>query len=272
MMMGEETKVQETRTDETRTIEIKAEEKRARQDADYWAHPVDKLSITDVPAGAINLNMQGRHITSPLQGFGRMWQRTYRIKLEGANATPAQVVEDWKKNFAAFQPANNHFYPSLAGFKPGEVVFIDTMLPVIPGLPGIMPVAVGVMVLYADDDTFTVMTPEGHPFAGWNTFSAFEENGAVYAQVQALCRPSDPIYEFGYRFLGGEPEEDKVWYHVLQSLAAHWGLPDARVEFNKSCVDPKIQWAHWKNIWHNAMIRTSLYVMTTPLRWITKRK
>lgn len=277
MITGEKTDVEKmeqkpaTEKPEVARQEPVEERKQSGRDAAYWAQPVDKLKITDVPTGAINLNMDGRQVTSPLQGFGRMWQRTYRIKLSGVNATPAQVVEDWKKNFAVFQAPGNHFYPSLAGIKPGEVVFIDTMLPVIPGMRGIMPVAVGVMVLYADDETFTVMTPEGHPFAGWNTFSAFQENGETYAQIQALCRPSDPIYEFGYRFLGGEPQEDKVWFYVLKSLAAHWNVQNAEVEFTKSCVDPSIQWKHWKNIWKNAMIRTSIYVASTPVRWIQKR-
>jgi len=31
-----------------------------------------------------------------------------------------------------------------------------------------MPVAAGVMILYADDLSFTVMTPEGFPEAGGN--------------------------------------------------------------------------------------------------------
>ncbi|MGE5139430.1 MAG: hypothetical protein ACM3JD_08225 [Rudaea sp.] len=246
--------------------EVKVKNDSAR-DAQFWAQPMTTLHVTDVPQGAKNLNMEGRQVLGPLQGFGRMWQRTYRVRLDGLDITPQQIVADWKKNFAVFQPANNHFYPSMAGIKPGEMVFIDTTLPVIPGRPGILPIAVGVMVLYADDTTFTVMTPEGHPFAGWNTFSAYEEDGVTYAQVQALCRPSDPIYEFGYRFMGGEPEEDKVWYHVLRSVAGHWGLHDAAIEFNKNLVDDKVQWSQWKNIWKNAAVRTTIYLLASPIRW-----
>ena len=39
-------------------------------------------------------------------------------------------------------------------------------------LPGGMKLSTGVMVLYADDESFTLMTPQGHMFAGWITFSA----------------------------------------------------------------------------------------------------
>ncbi len=250
-------------TDEQRTETVT---RAASRDEAYWAHPVSKLKISDVPTGAINLNMEGRQLLGPLQGFGRMWQRTYRVKLNN-QVTPAQVVEDWKANFAKFQPPNNHFYPSLAGVKPGEVVFIDTTLPIFPGMRGIMPVAVGVMVLYADDEAFTVMTPEGHPLSGWNTFSAYQEEGCTYAQVQALVRASDPIYEFGYRLLGGESQEDQIWVQVLTLLARHWNAP-AQVELSKTCLDPKMQWGQWKNVWRNAMIRTTLYVMASPLRWV----
>ncbi len=239
------------------------------RDAAFWAQPISKLKVSDVPSGALNLNMDGRHVASPLQGFGRMWVRTYRVRLNGIQVTPEEVVRDWKENFARFQPPENHFYPSLSGVKPGEIIFIDTKLPVLPGTPGILPVAVGVMVMYADDESFTVMTPEGHPVAGWNTFGAYDDKGTTVAQIQALIRASDPIYEFGYRFLGGEPQEDGVWKSVLTALARRWGV-EPQVEMEKTCLDPKIQWAHWKNIWNNAMIRTTLYVMASPVRWVRK--
>jgi hypothetical protein len=236
-------------------------------DSSHWAQPVSKLKVTDVPAGAINLNMDGRQLLGPLQGFGRIWLRTYRVRLSGVQATPAEVVANWKENFAVFQPANNHFYPPLAGVKPGEVVFINTTLPILPGMPGIIPMAAGVMVLYADDDTFTVMTPQGFPLSGWNTFSAYEEDGCTVAQVQAICRASDPIYEFGYRFLGGETEEDKVWFHVLESLAAHWGVK-GQAQMSKSLLDPSVQWSQWKNVWNNSAIRTTFYIIAAPFRWV----
>ena len=53
------------------------------------------------------------------------------------------------------------------------------------------------MVLYADEVSFTLMTPEGHMFAGWITFSAFEEAARRVAQTQVLMRAQDPIGELG---------------------------------------------------------------------------
>src|SRR3954454_6937698 len=76
-----------------------------------------------------------------------------------------------------------------------------------------MPVYTGVMVLYSDDLSFTVMTAEGLPEAGWNTFSAYEEDGATVVQIQSLARASDPIYEVRFLLFGSTAQE-KIWTHV----------------------------------------------------------
>lgn len=231
-----------------------------------WAKPVSKLKVEDVPVGAINLNVEGRQVVSPLQGFGQLWQKTYRVRLSGQSVTPAEVMKVWKESFAKFQPPENRFYPSMAGVQPGEIVFIDTNLPAVPGLPGLIPMASGVMILYADDVSFTVMTPEGFPESGWNTFSTYEEDGATIAQVQSLCRATDPIYEFGFRVMGGAQHQEKTWVYVLTSLAKHFGV-DGHVQMHKTCLDPKMQWSQARNVWHNAGIRTMLH---TPVRLARK--
>ncbi len=240
------------------------------REGEHWAQPVSRLKVTDVPGGAINLNVEGRQVVSPLQGFGQLWQKTYRVRLSGARATPAEVVKAWKEDFPKFQPPENHFYPSLAGIQPGQVVFTDSTLPMLPGLPGFIPIASGVMVLYADDSMFTVMTPEGFPESGWNTFSAYEEEGATVAQVQSMARASDPIYEFGFRFMGGARKQEDTWQFVLKSLARHFGV-EGQVRTHTACLDPTLQWGEAKNVWKNAAIRTFFYALATPIRWITSR-
>jgi hypothetical protein len=198
-----------------------------------------------------------------------MWQRNYRVRLSGVKVSPSEVIKDWKENFAAYQPAHNHFYPPLTGVKPGEVFFIETKLPLAPGLPGMIPMKSGVMILFSDDTMFTVMTPEGFPISGWNTFSAYEEDGTTVAQIQGLLRTSDPIYEFGFRLMGGEAEEDRVWFHVLEKLAERWGV-NGQVQFYKVLVDPKIQWKSARNVWKNAAIRSFAYILATPFRWMAR--
>src|SRR5512143_1907904 len=142
---------------------------------DAWAKPITRLSVTDVPSGAIAINVQGRQVISPLQGFGQLWQKTYRVRLPGLAMTPAEVMQVWKAEFPSFQPSDSQFYPPMTGIEPGKVIFINLNLPIAPGMPNLIPVDSGVMVLYADDEMFTVMTPEGFPISGWNTFSVAEE-------------------------------------------------------------------------------------------------
>src|SRR5690606_30900754 len=135
-----------------------------------WARPVGRMKVSHIPHGATNLNVDGRQPMSPLQGFGPLWQKTYRILLRGVEQTPEEVMAVWKENFPKFQPLGNRFYTPVGGVKPGEIIFIQSAVSPKPGLlPGI-PVSSGVMVIYNDDTTFTIMTPQGFPESGWNSF------------------------------------------------------------------------------------------------------
>jgi hypothetical protein len=231
------------------------------RDAANWAGRVETLTVTDVPIGAVNINVDGRRVVGPLQGFGALWQKTYQVRLRGEGLTAAQVIQAWKEHFPEFQPPQNRFYPSVASVAPGEVVLINASL---QGLP----VGTGVMVLYADDESFTLMTPQGHPESGWVTFSAYQDEQdaeLIVAQVQSMARANDPIYELGFT-LGGSKAQEQIWTHVLGSLAAHFACEPA-VEFSKICVDPKLQWSQARNIWHNAAVRSMLYTLAAPARW-----
>ena len=174
------------------------------RDAAYWAQKVEKLEVSKVPTGAANVNVQGRREVGPLQGFGKLWQKTYRVRLAGVQVIPVEVVRVWKEHFPEFQPPNSRFYPSMAGVAPGEVLFISASV-------GGMPVYTGVRVIYADEESFTVMTPEGHPESGWNTFSTYQDvDGTTVAQIQSLARADDPIYEIAFRIVGSTAQE-RIW-------------------------------------------------------------
>ena len=222
---------------------------------DAWAKNVDRLKVTGMSGEADNLNVEGRHLTSPLNGFGQLWQKTYRVALPGAGVSPQDVVRTWKEKLPELMPDDSRFYPSISGVKPGEIVLINATL---PGIPGGMKVSTGVMILYADDVSFSVMTPEGHPEAGFNTFSAYEEDGVTTCQIQSLARANDPIYELGFRLMGGAKQQEKIWRHVLTQLSGKFGVTDSQVTLDKVCVDTRLQWSEAKNVWHNAVIRTTL--------------
>ena len=136
-------------------------------------------------------------------------------------------------------------------------------------LAGGLTLSTGVMVLYSDEESFTLMTPQGHMFAAWITFSAFEEDSYIMVQIQILMRANDPVYEIGLR-LGGQKQEDAFWQHTLTSLAAEFGVERA-VQMEVLCIDPHLQWSQAKNIWHNAALRTTFYRLNTPTRWLKRR-
>jgi hypothetical protein len=62
-----------------------------------------------VPAEAVNLNVEGRRLTGALQGFGQLWQKTYKVRLTGAGVTPKEVVRVWKEEFPSFLPPHSRF-------------------------------------------------------------------------------------------------------------------------------------------------------------------
>ncbi len=217
------------------------------RDAAHWARYVETLQGTTGP------NVDGRRPVGPLQGFGKMWQKTYRIRLTGADAPPAEVVGAWRERFPEFSGfGEKGFRVPTGGLVPGAVALLGDMS--------------GVMVLYSDDESFTYMTPEGHPFSGWITFSAHREegDGTTVAQAHLLIRANDPLYELMMP-LGLHRVEDRTWQRTLRNLAAYFGAR-GEVETRIVCVDPQRQWANYKNVRHNALILTALHAITAPLR------
>jgi hypothetical protein len=82
-----------------------------------------------------NINVDGRRVVGVIQGFGQLWRKTYRIRLEGAAVTPAEVIAVWKQRFASFWPADSRFHSPQGGLAPGVVVLLDQLLPATCGCP-----------------------------------------------------------------------------------------------------------------------------------------
>jgi hypothetical protein len=236
-------------------------------DVIHWTQHKPKLKVSRIPTGALNINVDGRHVLGPLQGFGQLWQKTFRIQIKSPRLSAEVVMKTWKERFSSFWPALHHFYAPLTGIAPGEVVLINMIIH--GDLPIGLPVSTGVVVVRSNENSFTLMTPQGHMFAGWITFRTYEEKGAIFAQVQVVLRASDPLYELGFR-LGASKAEDVFWQHTLVALASHFGIHEL-VETQIICIDPKVQWSQFWNIWHNAAIRTLLYYMVKLLPWKGKR-
>jgi hypothetical protein len=236
---------------------------RSRTDASAWAPSVRSLNVGEVPAGALASTVQGRRLAGPLQGFGKMWQKTYRVRLADSPLSPAEVIAAWKEHFPSFWPKGNTFYAPLAGIRPGEVALFS----VSPAGP--VKLHSGVMVLYADDESFTFMTPGGHMLASWITFSAFRDaDGTVVAQAQALERASDPLFELALTF-GGHGANNRFWLDTLRNLAAHLGV-DGTATADVVCVDGRRQWRYVGNVRYNAGFRSTLHALGWPIRRIRR--
>ncbi len=229
----------------------------APRNADSWARKVERLEV-DPRDGVRGTNVAGRRLTGPVQGFGKMWQKTYRMDA-GPDVTPEQAIATWREHFPEFWPKGNRFAGALTGINPGDVALLDL------AIGGGVKLSTGVFVLYADAESFTLMTPQGHMFAGWITFSAEREADSTMVQAQVLMRANDPLYEVAMT-LGGHRKEDKFWTATLTALGQRLGVPDPKVDARSTCVDSKRQWRHASNVWHNSMVRSVLQTATTPFR------
>ncbi len=235
------------------------------RDLGSWARPVDRLSTTAQGAGSDTVT--GRRVSGPVQGFGQLWQKTFSVRLTGVDLGPDAVVEHWKAAFPTFWPDGAAFYAPLAGIAPGEVALLE--VPPIPGSP--IKMSTGVMVIYADRESFTFMTPEGHALSAWITFSAYRDGDTTIAQAQALERTSDPLIELSYVF-GANRANDRFWEQTLANLAASLGVADPIVEAEKVCVDRRRQWRFVGNVRHSAAVNMAVGTVTAPARWIRRRR
>jgi hypothetical protein len=234
-----------------------------RDDGASWARKVDRLEV-DHRDGVRGTNVAGRRLTGPVQGFGKMWQKTYRMNA-GTQITPEAAIAMWREHFPEFWPKGNRFAGALTGINPGDVALLDL------SIGGGVKLSTGVFVLYADAESFTLMTPQGHMFAGWITFSAEREGDDTIVQAQVLMRANDPLYEIAM-ILGGHRKEDKFWAATLTALGQRLGVPDPQVDARNTCVDSKRQWRHSRNVWHNSMVRSVLQMLAAPVTSLSRRR
>jgi hypothetical protein len=238
---------------------------RQTRDEDAWARPVQRLSTTATGAGMDTVT--GRRVAGPIQGFGQMWQKTFSVRLDGVTISPEDLVSHWKAAFPSFWPKGARFYAPLSGIAPGEVALLE--IPPIPGSP--IKMSTGVMVIYADRESFTFMTPEGHALSAWITFSAYADGGVTIAQAQALERTSDPLIELSYLF-GANRANDRFWEATLENLARSVGVAAPVVGAEKVVVDRRRQWRYVRNLRHSPVVSMTMGALTAPARWLRRRR
>ena len=231
-------------------------ERAVPRDASHWAAKVDRLQV-EAREGVRGTNVAGKRVTGPVQGFGKLWQKTYSVDV-GPGVSPQDAIAVWKAHFPEFWPRGNRFAGALTGISPGDVALLDI------AVGGGVKMSTGVFVLYADAESFTFATPQGHQFAGWITFSAELSGEATVVQTQVLLRAGDPLYELGMPVM--HRMEDRFWAQTMIALAKRLGVPDPAVQTRSVIMDPKRQWRRAGNVWHNAMARSVLQTVITPRR------
>lgn len=218
-----------------------------------WATSVDRLSLAGIPTGVMNINVDGRRTSSPPEGFGRLWEKRYRLCLHDTDLDPRQIISLWRSEFRDFWPKGNDLFPSgNAAIAPRTTALLNLTL------PGGLVLATGLMVIYADETSFSFMTAEGHTLSGWITFSCFRDNQSTFIQIHPLFRASDPLIELGFR-MGAAAQEDRFWHETLGNLARRLGT-HGEVAQQNILVDPSIQWNRFANIRYSAAIRSTLYM------------
>jgi len=227
-----------------------------------WAKPVEHLEVGDLPDEALNLNVEGRALSGAVQGFGPLWQKTYQIRLHEAKVTPQELIEVWKAEYPNFWPDNSNMYRVMARLEPGDVGVINASQ---SGLK----LSTGVYVMYSDDVSFAFAVPQGHMLSGWITFSAHDDDGSTVAQVQPYFRTSDPLYDLAFK-LYFDRKEDEIWHHTLRAIAERFGVK-GDVQQESVRIDKKRQWRRAGNIRYNAGIHSSIYMATTPFRWVGRK-
>jgi hypothetical protein len=217
----------------------------------------------EAPSRLRQFEIDGVALNGPSEGFGPLWQKRYRVRLDGPPVSPETVISTWRARFGDFWPEGNRFSTPLTRITPGDLAQIEI------DVGGGATLSTGVAVLSANPTSFRLITPEGHIFAGVITFSAFDDGGITVAQSEVLMRASDPIFEVGM-VLFGYRREDRFWEQTLTALARSFGAT-ATPSMDARCIDRHFQWRQAKNIRQNALLRSFIKRGTAPATRIAQR-
>jgi hypothetical protein len=228
---------------------------------------ISALISDPLPREALAMNVEGRKVTAPDDGFGKLWRKRYWIRLVGSTVTPAELVAVWKARYTEFWPEGSRLYQPPDGLEQGDVAAAD--LAMIGGTR----LGTGIAVTGERDTSFTFASLQGHTFNGTITFTGSDDGGVTVARVEVNARASDPLYEIAMP-LGGHWHENRFWKASLAALARHFGV-ESRPEMSMECLDKQRKWRNAPNIVHNAFLHTAAYLAARPFRrlarWLRSR-
>jgi hypothetical protein len=68
--------------------------------------------------------------------------------------------------------------------------------------------------------------------------------------------------------LGGNRLNSRFWIQTAENLARHLGVASPEVDSQVVCVDRRRQWHRAGNLSKNAALRTFVWTLGTPVRWL----
>lgn len=219
---------------------------RVRRSAPMHRRQAEPVREEELAPEVSPTNVAGRRVSGPSQGFGQLWRKRFWVLLDPA-FPPTDVVHEWKRNFSEFWPGESQ----LTGRIDEQAVTGADL-----EMPAGTKIATGLVVVRSDVDSFTLMTLQGHIFAGWVRFGARDDGPTTRVEVEVLMRAGDPVYEAGL-MLGGHKREEEFWKQTLVKVASHFDQP-APVAMEATLEDGRRQWSRVRNTWYNAAIRTQV--------------
>ncbi len=140
--------------------------------------------------------------------------------MQGSNVTPQDVIAAWKAHFPDFWPKGNRFFMPLSSITPGDVAGAQHE----DARCGVK-MSTGIFVLYADDESFSFLMPEGqHVQRNDHVQRARRRTATTVAQAQALIRAQDPLYELGMKVGVRTARRTSTGSTRSTSLAKYFGV------------------------------------------------
>ena len=220
--------------------------------AAHGRKPVERLEVTGVEPGA-RRHQRRRQAADRRRSraSARCGRRPTACALRGRRRRPrSEVIAVWKQRLPGVLAEGQPLLRAADRHRSRARSRCSTWR-----MPGGMKLSTGVLVLYADDESFTLMTPQGHMFAGWITFSAFEDGRRDVRPGAGADARVRPALRDGHD-LGGHKQEDRFWEHTLRrwpQRSASRAEVDAEVGVRRP--QPPVV-ATRRNVWHNAGIRS----------------
>src|SRR5690606_38274536 len=93
--------------------------------SDTPSEPISAVIPEPRPGEALAEDVEGRAVTGPDDGFGKLWHKQFWIRLEGVDVTPEGLVKNWKDRYTEFWPKGSHLYQPSGGLEEGDTAAAD---------------------------------------------------------------------------------------------------------------------------------------------------